>query len=416
MFGWMLYLLDDSTRNAIYATLFTWFVTAAGAALVFVLPDDEQSTTRLKPLLDGLLGFAGGVMVAASYFSLLAPAVEAAKVSETWGAFPALPVVLGFALGGGSMAGTDVLLGKLGLDESGALDLMRAKKEKGDDDDGYSRVSNSSLNASSDVSEASAQLSRDSMVRRRAGGPPGAGVFDAMQRTTTGMQRSTSDMERGPESPVSSPSSKSGPGKSTAHSGGGGGGGGSGGSKRRSSGNSEASKDGGRWRRIYMLVIAITLHNFPEGLAVGVGFGSAGVLAAKSLSAEVAAAGAAAAMATVSVVPEALGTTREVKGVAQAAAATQAQDEANSEASAAATASYAGARSLAIGIALQNFPEGLAVSDYCSSILCLKFIDLYFRVPLRSFSLFVHAITYLNLEVQALYDYWCVFFVQGHYL
>jgi zinc transporter 11 len=371
MFGWLMYVLDDSTRNAIYATLFTWFVTAAGAALVFVLPDDEQSTTRLKPLLDGLLGFAGGVMVAASYFSLLAPAVEAAKVSETWSSFPALPVVLGFALGGGSMAGTDVLLGKLGLDENGALDLMRAKKEKGDDDDGFHRGSSSSLTTSSEVSEAAAsQLSRDTMVRRRPGGPPGAGVFDAMQRTATGMQRSTSDMERGPESPVSSPSSKSGHVRSSSHGGGGAG-------KRPSNGKSEEGKDGGRWRRIYMLVIAITLHNFPEGLAVGVGFGSAGVLAAKSHSAASATAATAAAPVAPNDAPEAahgIGgdalapRIHPVKSSADMSAsesigkAAGAHEESNGEALAAATASYAGARSLAIGIALQNFPEGLAVS------------------------------------------------------
>jgi zinc transporter ZupT len=59
------------------------------------------------------------------------------------------------------------------------------------------------------------------------------------------------------------------------------------------------------WRRIFMLVLAITIHNFPEGLAVGVGFGAIGISP---------------------------------------------------------SATFDSARSLAIGIGLQNFPEGLAVS------------------------------------------------------
>ncbi|MCL4194286.1 MAG: ZIP family metal transporter, partial [Thermoguttaceae bacterium] len=54
--------------QALLATLFTWFVTAAGASLVFF-------TRRLdQKLMDGMLGLAAGVMIAASYWSLLAPA------------------------------------------------------------------------------------------------------------------------------------------------------------------------------------------------------------------------------------------------------------------------------------------------------------------------------------------------------
>jgi zinc transporter 11 len=348
--------MDDSIWNAIHATLFTWIVTAAGAALVFVLPDDEGSSARLKPLLDGLLGFAGGVMVAASYFSLLAPAVDAAKVSETWSALPALPVVLGFALGGGCMAGTDELLGKLGLDESGALDLMRAKKEKGNDDDNDSRRSSSSKPEPLSAVEPTPQSSRDSM-RRRAGGPPGAGVFDAMQRMA--VQRTTSDMERGPESPVASPAGKSGNGKKSGP-----------GNKGRRGGGAAEVKDGGRWRRIYLLVIAITLHNFPEGLAVGVSFGSAGVLAARSYSfaATPAAAPDSAEPLEAPAAEGALAAKIRSAAAAKAAAAVSTNAAgagvAATEASKAAAASYAGARSLAIGIALQNFPEGLAVSGW----------------------------------------------------
>jgi ZIP family zinc transporter len=76
--------------QALLATLFTWGVTAVGAAAVF--------TTRevSRKLLDAMLGFAGGVMIAASYWSLLAPAIE---MSEG-GLLPAwVPAVSGFLLG-----------------------------------------------------------------------------------------------------------------------------------------------------------------------------------------------------------------------------------------------------------------------------------------------------------------------------
>ncbi|MBT3677764.1 MAG: ZIP family metal transporter, partial [Flavobacteriales bacterium] len=52
---------------ALYATTFTWLVTACGAALVFLFKEMSRK------VLDGMLGFTGGVMMAASYWSLLAP-------------------------------------------------------------------------------------------------------------------------------------------------------------------------------------------------------------------------------------------------------------------------------------------------------------------------------------------------------
>ncbi len=59
--------------QALIATLFTWFVTALGAGLVFFFK------TINRKVLDGMLGFAAGVMIAASYWSLLAPAIEMAE-------------------------------------------------------------------------------------------------------------------------------------------------------------------------------------------------------------------------------------------------------------------------------------------------------------------------------------------------
>jgi len=76
--------------QALLATGFTWGMTALGAALVF--------TTRAvnRKVLDGMLGFAAGVMIAASYWSLLAPAIEMSegKSLPTW-----IPAAAGFVGG-----------------------------------------------------------------------------------------------------------------------------------------------------------------------------------------------------------------------------------------------------------------------------------------------------------------------------
>ena len=77
--------------QALFATLFTYGVTAAGAGLVFMNREINQR------LLDALLGFAAGVMIAASFWSLLAPGIE---MAEQMGHIPWLTAAIGF-LGGG---------------------------------------------------------------------------------------------------------------------------------------------------------------------------------------------------------------------------------------------------------------------------------------------------------------------------
>jgi ZIP family zinc transporter len=155
------------------ATCFTWFLTAAGAGIVFF-------TGAFKPrLLDAMNGFAAGVMIAASYWSLLAPAIE-----MSLGAW--FPAAAGFSLGGLTLWAIDKVLPHLHPD-----------------------------------------------LREPEGVPTS-------------------------------------------------------------------------WRRSVLLVLAITLHNFPEGLAIGVAFGAA----AAGLEA----------------------------------------------------ATFGGAVALALGIGIQNFPEGMAVS------------------------------------------------------
>lgn len=77
--------------QALFGTLFTWGVTALGAAGVYL------SREISRKLLDGMLGFAAGVMIAASYWSLLAPSIE---ISETLGIPSFIPPAIGFLLGG----------------------------------------------------------------------------------------------------------------------------------------------------------------------------------------------------------------------------------------------------------------------------------------------------------------------------
>jgi zinc transporter, ZIP family len=96
----------DPVLQALMATLFTWFVTAAGSALVFVFK------TINRKVLDSMLGFAAGVMIAASYWSLLAPAIEMAEAS---GGTPWVPAAAGFLLGGGFLWLVDKLLPHLHL-------------------------------------------------------------------------------------------------------------------------------------------------------------------------------------------------------------------------------------------------------------------------------------------------------------
>ena len=91
----------DPVLAAFYATLFTWGLTAAGAALVFLFK------TLNRAVLDGMLGFTGGVMVAASFWSLLAPGIE---MSPGEGFVKVIPAAVGFLLGAAFIFGLDKIL------------------------------------------------------------------------------------------------------------------------------------------------------------------------------------------------------------------------------------------------------------------------------------------------------------------
>ncbi|ESO96752.1 hypothetical protein LOTGIDRAFT_201969 [Lottia gigantea] len=233
--------------QALLGTLFTWGLTALGSGLVFVFQSGQRK------ILDGSLGFAAGVMTAASYWSLLAPAIETAEQSKLYGEdgqWAFIPVAVGFALGAVFVYGADVLMPHLGGSSTNlALSLDNGGK----------------LNKDGDISNSlqSIQVNRpykNTRAARQRKPVSGGGL------NVSNNYQDDNNIE----------------------------------DYNKSSGYSASS-----WKRILLLIIAVTIHNIPEGLAVGVGFG-------------------------------AVGKTK--------------------------IATFESARNLAIGIGIQNFPEGLAVS------------------------------------------------------
>ncbi|XP_075072955.1 zinc transporter ZIP11 isoform X2 [Mixophyes fleayi] len=224
--------------QSLLGTLFTWGLTAAGSALVFVF------STGQRRILDGSLGFAAGVMLAASYWSLLAPAIE---MSSQYGSLSFLPAAVGFSLGAGFVYFADYLLPALGMDND-PFSMATLNYDSKPDIKKY---------------EGSAYEDRELSIR-----------IDKIENGDVYQRK------KGIHSPSAEDSSLA--------------------VTRESQ-----HKGGSSWRRIMLLILAITIHNIPEGLAVGVGFGAIGKTA---------------------------------------------------------SATFDSARNLAIGIGIQNFPEGLAVS------------------------------------------------------
>jgi len=242
---------SDHVLQAFLGTLMTWGLTAAGAAMAFFIKGSQRK------LLDLSLGFAGGVMVAASFWSLLAPAIEMAQKSGLYGEdgeYAFAPVSAGFLLGALFVYGTDVLMTYAGVNSPFDLDgpleeVVRHRKNK--------------------------TLSRGRRDKR--------GEVDAHQGlASSGGGQPGDDPEEAEDCKAAAEADED-----------------------------EAIKEmlrtehNDRWKRILLLIVAVTVHNIPEGLAVGVAFGSIGQ---------------------------------------------------------ASTATFESARNLAIGIGIQNFPEGLAVS------------------------------------------------------
>ncbi len=93
-----LYTGPNPVLLALLATLFTYGVTVAGATLVFFFKSINRK------VLDTMLGFAAGVMIAASFWSLLEPSILLAKAS---GVLPWWPALVGFLLGAGFLFALD---------------------------------------------------------------------------------------------------------------------------------------------------------------------------------------------------------------------------------------------------------------------------------------------------------------------
>src|SRR5690606_30221252 len=94
--------------QALLATLFTWAMTATGAAGVFL------TKSYPKKVMSFMLGSAAGVMIAASFWSLLAPAIEMMEGQSLPGWVPAAS---GFLLGGLFLWVVDRILPHLHLGE-----------------------------------------------------------------------------------------------------------------------------------------------------------------------------------------------------------------------------------------------------------------------------------------------------------
>ncbi|XP_029455127.1 zinc transporter ZIP11 isoform X4 [Rhinatrema bivittatum] len=229
--------------QALLGTFFTWGLTAAGSALVFIFSSGQRW------ILDGSLGFAAGVMLAASYWSLLAPAIEMADSSGSYGAFAFFPVAVGFTLGAAFVYFADYLLPLLGVgkDPHAVFSVHHNPKSLKEKDE------SEPLHQDTELSIRIDKIENGEVYQRKKGAPANI-----------------------PEGLVSLPNS-----------------------------TENTQKQDRSWRRILLLILAITIHNIPEGLAVGVGFGAIGKTA---------------------------------------------------------SATFESARNLAIGIGIQNFPEGLAVS------------------------------------------------------
>jgi ZIP family zinc transporter len=104
MYSWFVDL--NTIEQALMATIFTWLLTAAGAALVFPFGKINRK------LLDGMLGFAAGVMIAASFWSLLAPSID---MAEQMGKQAWVTASVGFLGGGAFLYIVDKLLPHLHL-------------------------------------------------------------------------------------------------------------------------------------------------------------------------------------------------------------------------------------------------------------------------------------------------------------
>ena len=106
MIDWL--ITQPAWLQALFGTIFTWFMTALGAAFVFI---SSKLNARAMNIMQGS---AAGIMIAASFFSLLLPAMERLE-SEGIGLKVGGVLTIGFLLGGAFILLTDVWMSKIGL-------------------------------------------------------------------------------------------------------------------------------------------------------------------------------------------------------------------------------------------------------------------------------------------------------------
>eukprot|EP00911_Craspedida_sp_UC1_P001804 UC1_evm1s1380 len=273
----MLQSVKDPVAQAALGTLFTWAVTAAGAGIVFV-----SKGSRL--FLDASLGFAAGVMLAASYWSLLAPAIEAAEQDGSYGSqgeWAFVPVAAGFALGAYFVDVGERLLPILGLDSPDIVNNLTAA------------TTTTTTQSSAAATGATTPSTAAATVRKRAkGNGSSGGDGEGDTSSITGMRR-RSMTTRSQSAKKEEEKRKEEESITEAEA------------EEEEEAAALRARRALSWRHTLLLAFAVTMHNIPEGLAVGVAFGAVG---------------------------------------------------------SSPSATFESARNLALGIGIQNFPEGLAVS------------------------------------------------------
>ncbi|RZF34818.1 hypothetical protein LSTR_LSTR011205 [Laodelphax striatellus] len=300
--------------QTLLGTLFTWGLTAAGAALVVVIRGKQRK------LLDTSLGFAGGVMIAASYWSLLAPAIEMAEESKNYGEdgeYAVVPIAIGFLLGCLFVFIADVVISQYGLHSPSfmlaahpeyVLNISISEQSTITSEmqvfHSNKVIETSQLNAEFPLSlnnKDSVLALNDQITQEKKYELSSQSYFEDPNNLVS-VHSTIEDMCGDNAFGVTKRR------KLTADLPGctleGGAGAAGGGGVATEAAGAGAGVDT-RWKRVLLLLIAITVHNIPEGMVVGVGFA-----------------------ATIS----------------------------------SPSATFQNARNLAIGIGIQNFPEGLAVS------------------------------------------------------
>lgn len=185
-------------------------------------------------------------MIAASFWSLLKPAIELAETSGTYGNWAFVPVAGGFLFGAIFVFGTDKIISYLGINSPHMMiALTHTNKDKADialddaennlkyDKSGGGGGGGGSVRS---LNEHSTAIGMDSF----------SDCLSVQHGTSSRRRRKTSDDPNKEAATYSAASQK------------------------------EAQDAASQWKRIILLVIAITVHNIPEGLAVGVSFGAIG--------------------------------------------------------------------------------------------------------------------------------------------